>query len=219
MGWLVLELGWLVRQCYSPDLVVNSLVLSLSQMSLSGAPEKLGLMASISCSWKGRNWRIFSKLHTFSSDWKSSATVRFTSDSGAGPIVLVWEEELSHGSSQTLRFMPFPTAHPELFEMIFLPSMIPLQPWEHAEGIGAERKESDEQYLPKRILASRLLGYLTIRQLNLVRKASLILSISRKSSPPWSFGRVIVSHAIHDIFRFLSRSSHQKRVRADWILL
>uniref|UniRef100_A0A0D3BQC1 Uncharacterized protein n=1 Tax=Brassica oleracea var. oleracea TaxID=109376 RepID=A0A0D3BQC1_BRAOL len=59
--------------------------------------------------------------------------------------------------------------------MMSRPTNIPLQPWEMALFAETVRKSSVRQYLPMRVLPSRLSGLLMIRQLSLARYASLKL--------------------------------------------
>ena len=58
-----------------------------------------------------------------------------------------------------------------------------------------------------------------MRQLTLARRASLKLCMSRNPKPPSLLDFTIVFHATRAIPRSPAFGSHQKCVRADWILL
>jgi hypothetical protein len=85
---------------------------------------------------------------------------------------------------------------------------------------GLQSKNGVEwQYFPRRVLARRHCGFVSILQLCFANKASLKHCKSLKPSPPSPLDFVKFSQEIQHIFFLSILESHQNRVKADWMRL
>ena len=100
-----------------------------------------------------------------------------------------------------------------------LPVQMPRHPSEEEAATIQSRKEDVLQYFPKTILAKRQDGDFKIRQLTFASKASLKFVISLNPSSLSFLVLAIFDQAIQHIFFLSADESHQKCVRADWIIL
>lgn len=185
---------------------------------MSSTPSLLGFICCIRWPKPGKSLSILSLFHCRLSVRRSD-TLRSITDSWMGPKGLVWVLSDIHQSFQILVFSPFPMAFPRFSWRRSLPCRILRHPWEQTAGTLTSRKLFLWQYLPVSTLANKQFGAVNILHAIFASNAWLKIWISLSPSPPVPFGFVNLSQANQHIPFLSGALSHQKRVKADFILL
>lgn len=159
------------------------------------------------------------RFQSFESGNSRSETFKSFVSSVGGPIGLRGSDRDSQGLFQTEVAFPFPITLPIRGFSKSRPIHRLLHPWEAVFETVQFRKGDDLQYLPNSTLARRQSGFDNNLQLSFARRALLKVLMSLKPRPLCLKDLVIFLQEIQHIFFFPALESHQKRVRADCILL
>lgn len=179
---------------------------SPSHLRASGAPFGLGLSRIMRSSSKdSKAWMRF-LFHSPKTSWMRSRTVNKAESLVVGPMGLMGEVRLNHGSSQIRSDAPSPTTKPKFSRSKSLLTSILYHPDAVLGGVQLRRLPFG-QYLLSKSLPNNPSSCFSRRQLSLAKNTLLEAWISLITRPPLFFDRVIFSQAIQANFRSPLRSS------------